>query len=285
MKKALRKKPYVDANSINSFEDVPRGVFITFIGLIAANSSGGGSSDGKNRWTYSINLEAFRVPGGPIVRERVLVVCRDISERKLGDLMKQASPLDILEFIGQRPASTRKPKTYPQYEQFELQKFIGKKRNAGLQEIRKELSKSVVVEDATFGTLTLNRQFDWFEGSASFRGTDMNVTFETNDTNKLQDLIRKAKPLWKKRQAWFTHWRGETWSYYSENLSHWYEGDAPLTRELFMRLLGWPVGVEFYEDAEEGFGYRLGGWSEDLVTDHGIDAHGRTIDGPMDVSL
>ncbi len=280
-----KKKPTVDPKSIQCFEDVPRGVPLTFIGLIAANSSGGGGSDGRSRWTYSINLEAFRVVGGPVVRERVLIVCRDISERKLDQLMKQASPLDILGFIAQRPASARKPKTYPQPEQLELNKFVGKKSNAGLQEIKKELSQSVVVSDPTFGTLTLDREFDCFEGKASFRGTDMNLTFETDNLDQLQNLLRKAKPYWKKRQAWFNHWQDETWKYYSRNLSHWYQGEAPLTRDLFIQLLGWPVSVCFNEDPEGGFRYILGGWSEELVTDHGIDASGTTMDGEMNVSI
>lgn len=60
-------------------------------------------------------------------------------------------------------------------------------------------------------------------------------------------------------------------------MSGWWEGEYELTEAVFYKLLGWPVGVEFSLWNGKP-GYRLGGWCEELFTDHGIGATGTTID-------
>lgn len=142
---------------------------------------------------------------------------------------------------------------------------------------RHEKSKIFEFKDSVFGLLKLDQQFDYFQANASFRGTAMNVSFETDSVDELKELIKHAKPLWRKRQAWFSAWRKNVYRYYMANLAdEWWQGGNTRTERTFYRFLGWPVGVRFYLDKGQ-FCYSLGGWSEELFTDHGIDASGSSL--------
>ena len=190
--------------------------------------------------------------------------------------MKRVSNLDIVEFIAERPRTSDRPKYYPQQQRFELIRFGKTVQARDLQDIKKEHTKPVVVEDSVFGKLELSRRHSQFAGEASFRRTDMVVSFETTCPEELREIIAIARTLWKNRQAWFSAWRKKVYEYYIREMMHWWSGDGKLTEKRFYNLLGWPVGVEFFlRDGK--FGYRLSGWCEDLFTDHGIDAIGTSI--------
>jgi len=66
--------------------------------------------------------------------------------------------------------------------------------------VESELRKAsipVVVKDSVFGTITLDRDLERFNARASFRGTEMTMSFDTMSTDELSALIQYAKPLWK----------------------------------------------------------------------------------------
>ncbi|HEV7282634.1 MAG TPA: DUF2262 domain-containing protein [Pirellulaceae bacterium] len=264
---------------VRSFDDLPEGETLEFIGLIAPGGQGGGSSDGRAKtWSFSTELAAWKVKGGPIVHESALLVYRSVSERKLSTLMKSAKNLDVISFVAQRPDKKQRPKTYYQPKRFELSKLGPRMRDRELDAIKKELLKPVVHQDATFGTLRLNRDRERFEGEAAFRKTKMYVAFDVPSVDELEELIEVAKPLWKRRQEWFSNWRDRVREYYMQGLvANWWVEEHELTPAIFDRLLGWPVAVSFSREEGE-FRYYLGGWSEELFSDHGIDAHGSTID-------
>ena len=275
---AKRSTQRLNPNAVQSLEDLPEDVPLEFTGLIAPDGNGGSSSDGRGKtWTFSADLAAWRLKGGPVVRQRALIVARKISSRKLSSLMKSTPNLGIIEFQARRPANTERPKTYPQRERFELIKLGKKVRDSGLQSIKKELSKPVEHRDAVFGSLKLNRQYGWFEGKSTFRGNEMNVIFSAQTIEDLKQLIQQARPFWRKRQVWFSNFRKAAYEHYTSSMSDaWWEGEGELTQTKFFRLLGWPVTVEFSAEEEE-FSYRLGGWCEELYTDHGVDAYGSDL--------
>jgi hypothetical protein len=264
---------------VRSFDDLPEGESLEFLGLIAPGGRGGGSSDGRAKtWSFSAEIAAWKVKGGPLVQESALLVYRGVSERKLSMLMKSAASLDVVSFLGQRPDKKQRPKTYSRPQRFELSKLGPKTQDRELEALKKELLKPVVHRDATFGTLRLNRDRDRFEGEATFRETKMNVAFDVQSVEELKELIELAKPLWKRREEWFANWRSQAREYYMKELAaNWWVEDYELTPTIFDRLLGWPVAVGFSREEGE-FRYYLGGWSEELFSDHGIDAHGSTID-------
>ncbi len=274
-----RSSTQVDPASVRSFGDLPEDVPLKLVGLIAPDGGGGGSSDGRGKiWTFSADLAAWKLKGGSVVHESALIVSRKISERKLSALMKSASNLGIIEFEARRPAASKRPKSYPQPVRFELIRLGKKVRDARLQKIKNELQKSVEYRDAVFGVLKLDREHRQFEGKAAFRGTDMIVSFETESLDELKDLIRYAKVLWKNRQSWFSDFRNAAYEHYVEEMeAAWWDGEGELTRAKFNRLLGWPVTAEFRSEDGE-YSYCLGGWSEELYTDHGVDAFGTDAD-------
>ena len=85
-----------------------------------------------------------------------------------------------------------------------------------------------------------------------------------------------------KRQTWYKNWQTKVYKYDMRQMSSWWK-ESELTEALFYKLLGWPVGVEFslWNGKPR---YRLGDWSEELFTDHGIGATGTTI-GDMKVEF
>lgn len=272
----LAKVSKFDPKSVGTFEDLPEAQPIEFIGLISPDGNPGGSSDGRKNWTFSTNVCAWKAKGGPTVREPALIVCRKISEQKLSSLMRRVSNLDIVEFVAERPRKSDRPKSYPKQQRFELIRFGKTVRARDLQDIRDELKKPVVVKDAVFGNLELSRRHSQFTGKASFRRTEMIVSFETTCPQELREIIASSRSLWRNRQMWFSSWRKKVYQYYMKTMTHWWSGDGELTEKRFYDLLGWPVGVDFFiQDGK--FGYQLSGWCEELFTDHGIDAYGTSV--------
>lgn len=285
--KSKRQKRIVSAKTstsqtnpaeFRSFTDLPREVPLKLNGLIAPNGQGGGAADGRgNTWTFSAELVAWKVQGGPVVNESLLLVWRKISERKLRVLMQATPNLSIIEFKALRPASSNRGRRFSQAVRLELTGLGRTTKDAGLNAIKEELCKPVELRDRTFGVLRLDRESEQFAVKSAFRGESLNVYFRTQSLNELQELIELAKPLWRQRPQWFKNFIKAAYQHYQVTMENeWWEGVKPLTEAKYRELLGWPVSIEFFKK-DGKFQFIMGGWSEDLYTDHGIEASGSGI--------
>lgn len=266
---------------VSTFEDLPIGSKVQFVGLIDPRDGGFRFKPNAKRsktWHFGCQLITWQANQGPVIREPIYLRKQRLDDSLVMRLIRQTRKGRIIQFQGSRPSDTASLDKSLWYVKLEGPILKPKNPVAIAKEAELyEASRVHKFENSVFGLLELDEQFSYFQGNASFRGTEMYVTFETESVDELKAIIKQATPLWKKRQAWFSAWRQNIYRYYLANLmGEWWQNDSALTEKNFYRFLGWPVGVNFH--LKEGkFWYSLGGWSEELFTDHGIDAVGSTL--------
>jgi hypothetical protein len=65
-----------------------------------------------------------------------------------------------------------------------------------------ELEKPVTREDERFGTLTLDRGLDWWEGTVPWGGDTIGLALSAADEEELAAALRAARTLWDDQAGW-----------------------------------------------------------------------------------
>jgi hypothetical protein len=126
-----------------------------------------------------------------------------------------------------------------------------------------ELLKPKTVEHEIFGTLTLDRESDWFRGTISWAGKDVELNLPASDDTALQEGLQVALKLWYEQTSW-----NEQRDIAVQKKLDWYnndwrqDDDPELTPEEFKSkvvleaITVYPNGMfEFSHDADYLFGY------------------------------
>ena len=266
------------AAHITSPDEIPRTDPSEFTALVDPSGGGGGMKSGRQkRWDFSAVLVAWRCNGGPVVRDPIIVADTKIADITLSNRMKQFPKWSIVRFTAKRARRG----TW-QYPPVELTKFLGTARDKSLTGVKKELQKPVVINDRLFGTVTFDREVEWFETDKFVVTDGVRITFSAATQDEANQLIDDAKPFWRARRKWFKEFQQLAYDQMYETSAGWYFDDhgTKLTKRKFMELLGKPCSVSFYS-ADGDLGFTLGGWSDELFGDHGIDVNG-TLSGGLE---
>lgn len=275
----------LSVRDIRSFSDLPEGVPVKFLGIVPTDSGRGGSMCGKS-WTFSMEVNAWKVEGGPLIKSRVLLVFRKLNESQLDSIMEKLDDMCLISFVARRPKSTVKPKHYPQPVRLELEGIsISKTQDRELRSIKTTHTEATHFEDPDFGTIVYDSFWkSYYVQGATFKGSRMCVAFKATNLKELQFLLAKARPFWSKRLQWFNAWRGYVYETCFELASeHWIETKA-LTKTAFLKHLGWPCGVEFYKRNGK-FGFKLQGNNARIFENPGVYVHGTSINKFDTVSI
>ncbi len=140
-----------------------------------------------------------------------------------------------------------------------------------------ELLKPKTVEHEIFGTLTLDRELDWFRGTISWAGKDVELNLPASDDIALQEGLQVALKLWNEQTSW-----NEQRDIAVQKKLDWYnngwrqDDDPELTPEEFKSkvvleaITVYPNGMfEFSHDADYLLGYhtvRVEGSLQDGLT-------------------
>jgi hypothetical protein len=272
------EKQHKNAADITSPGGIPRNEPSEFVALVDPSGGGGGIKSGRQkRWDFSVVLVAWRCNGGPVVRDPIIVADTKITDITLSNRMKQFPKWSIVRFIAKR---TRRG-TW-QYPPIELTKFLGTARDKSLADVKTELQQPVVINDRLFGTVTFDREVEWFETDKFVATEGVRITFSATTTADAKQLIDDAKPFWRARRKWFKQFQQHAYDQMFETSAGWYFDNhgKELTKRQFIVLLGMPCSVSFYS-ADGDLGFTLGGWSDELFGDHGIDISG-TLSGDLE---
>lgn len=275
--KPAKMKPSKSTPQITSTESIPKGETLTFVGLVApSGGGGGGQSGGETLWTFHADLVAWKAGSGPLVRERLDVMVDKVDERKLHRLMGQFGNWKLVRFRARRPKrETRK------FVTVEVTRFLGETRDEDLKQVKTELEASIEFHDRTFGTIRYSREHEYFDGKVKHQGQDIGLWFDTKSIEEAKTMVRLAKPLWRSRASWFKEFQALVLKEMLDQCREWWEPEE-LTEKRFLELLGDPCLITFRLDEGE-LTYQLGGWSEELFSDHGIDVNGTLKDGLVEV--
>jgi hypothetical protein len=276
--KAKKRAAPAKSSASTSASAIPKNRTSTFVGLVGPGHPGGGMFGGETKWTFTVGLEAWKLDGGPVVREPIIVRASKIGERKVDNLMKQFPKGKLIRFTA-RPAKTQLGPILS----LELAQVRGKVRDKDFSPVAKTLNKPTTFSDRTFGTLRYNREFETFEGELSHKGEKISLCLYTESMDKAQEMLELAKPLWRSRAKWFQEFQALAQKeLFDLCQSRRDEDEEPLSTKEFLRLLGNPCSLALRVD-DGDLVYELGGYSEDLFGDHGVTAEGNLKDGFTDI--
>ena len=136
------------------------------------------------------------------------------------------------------------------------------------------MTKPKPIDHPGFGVLHWDDDFDRYSFRAGEGDEAFELGFAEKDSQLLHELLDAAADLWRQKDDWFINWRKVCFDYYIAELKEaWYEGEEPLDEDTFNAKLGQPAGIDFsFEDGE--LQYLITGLNDDLVGDHGLEAHG-----------
>lgn len=262
---------------IRSFSDLPEGVSLKFLGIVPSDSGRSGGMCGKS-WTFSMDIDAWKVVGGPLIKSRVLLVFRKLNESQIDSIMEKLDDMSLISFVAQRPKSTAKPKEYPQPIRLELEAIsVSKTQDRDLRNIKAKHTELTQLEDPDFGTIVYDSLWkSYYVQGAIFKSSRMCVAFAATNQKDLQFLLSKARPFWSQRLQWFNEWREFVYQSCFEVASeHWIETTS-LTKKNFLKHLGWPCGVTFFRRKGK-FGFELQGNNAKIFENPGVFVYGTSI--------
>ena len=118
-----------------------------------------------------------------------------------------------------------------------------------------EYSRPVIVEDL-LGTFTLNRRYNWFEGTIQWCGEDCSVLLETAEgSTDCSRSLSVLHTICQDSPSFDAKVREQAADQTMELLADWY--DEPVTREDYMRGMGTP-SVTIDENGEIEFSFDCG---------------------------
>ncbi|SFH61715.1 DUF2262 domain-containing protein [Planctomicrobium piriforme] len=154
--------------------------------------------------------------------------------------------------------------------------------NPDLLAIAEELKKPVTVVAGRFGTLTLDRRIDHFDGEAIWNGEKTKVTFRSKDGKPDQAAIENSEKLWSNE----FHWEKRIKVIAVEDLlelknENWSDEDDPeFTAEEFVKRMTLQT-ICVQNDGRFEFWYDDG----DLFSGHSIVVRGSLEKGIRDASI
>lgn len=237
-------------------------------GIVHLRGAGGGNTPPSPMWTLRFSFAAWRGADG-IIHSTPLDLHRACTEEEMVAAMHRIN--------GARIISARVRHTGA--GSAELIELVNARLPADdpLHAHAAELARPVTREDERFGTLTLNRVLDSWDGTAVWVGDTIDLTVEGADEEELAAALQTAGALWDDEEGWNERIEAfavqELLSLRNDNWRA--EGEQPLTPAEFrarMRL----ISVTVYPDGSFDFWHDDG----DLFWGHSIQVSGNLQQGP-----
>ena len=251
-------------------ERIPDGETV-ILGAVHASGPAGmtGGQDGK--WTFKFELEPWRVSGGPLHGSR-LRVRRRVSDGEWHRLMDHISPYDLLEILARGSG-----------DGVELIKIVGAAdSDEELRKRAKKLQEPVTIDDRDFGTLTLDRRVDWYEGEVLWCGSKVTLAAETDQNGNPASALEVARTLCLAQTTWDLRIRDyAVRSLLALKNESWLdEGEEPVTEATFRQEMK-------LDSITVALGGRFEFWHEarDLFGGHSIHIQGNLADGPTNADI
>ena len=260
------------------FKQLAAAPVVEILGVLDASGVGGGWSQGDTRWTLSFSFAAWRIAGGPL-RKQELVVRRKVWEKEIEKYQKLVKP-DVVNRI--RARVVEKPGDWPGPQAL-LEKVLGReKKDAELNAEIERLQQPVKLKDKQFGTFTLDRRVNWFEGKTTWNGRKVRLSLSADEPGDVEKSLEAARKLWRAQPSW----QAKVLAYAVKKLlplknDNWLDDDQqPLSAAQFqkrMKLESITVGpdgsFEFWHD------------DGDLFYGHSIQISGSFAKGLFDADI
>lgn len=155
-----------------------------------------------------------------------------------------------------------------------------------LEKVLEEYNKPVIVKDEILGTLTLNREFDMFEGSIELNNTEVSLTFKVDAYNpsSWENIFNFAKNMITEFEKWDKTMRIFSAKELTDLANEWLEEDTensiPITEEIFAERIFLSM-IYFSFDNSFTVYYE----DDDMFSGHSIEVFGSLEQGIEFVSI
>lgn len=149
-----------------------------------------------------------------------------------------------------------------------------------LEEVWKAYSQPVVIEDEILGILTLNRDFDMFEGYFCWNETEISLMLEVDgdDQSSWEDTRNAARSMVSEMEKWDYDMRTFSAKALTSLANEWQaddgEGAAPITEEIFAKRISLSELAFSFEDSFTAY-YE----DDDMFWGHAIEVCGSLEQG------
>jgi hypothetical protein len=242
------------------------------LGVVGPLGAGGAHHAPETEWTLEFALKPWRQVDGE-VDERELSVSRKVSEDELKEYMRLIQSYDVVR------ARVR----FDEELSATLIEFLGADdSDEELTRRAAELQQPVTTEVDFFGTLTLDRQLDWWETEQVWDGTPVRLSISPDEDGDLEAVAKTAEALWSSQSDWDQRLRTRAIDDLLELKNEgWREDDeAEVTPQEFAQRMKLE-SVTAYSEGEFEFWFE----DDDLFLGHSIRVSGNLTDGPTDAEI
>ncbi len=250
---------------------------VAVVGVIDASGAGGGNLRGDANWTLRFAFAAWYRDSSEVMTDE-LMIQRQVSREQLDQYMERIKPYTIVRARVRLAESTE----YGGPHGLLIDDVEVIESDEKLDDWVIRLQEPVTFEDKVFGTLTLDRRLDWYEGRVEWQGELITLSVSAENDGDLEKSLATAYALWQSQDDWHKRIR-----YFAvkrllelKNESWLEDDDTTISAEQFkdrMKLQSitvYPGGsFEFWHD------------DGDLFWGHAIAVDGTLSDGPTDAGI
>ncbi|MCH9653229.1 MAG: DUF2262 domain-containing protein [Planctomycetes bacterium] len=168
----------------------------TIVGLVDAGSAAGGSMGNTDVWDLTMTLAAWKNASGELTKEEIRVEL-PVSKNELSQFM---SEIEAYSIVKMKVRMAQHPNGFIQGLASEL--ISTNHMDAELTLIAEELQKPVILQDPKFGSLTLDRSLNSYQGTVKWAGSEISLALSYEDESEVQELLEVARKLWEQESVW-----------------------------------------------------------------------------------
>lgn len=159
-------------------------------GVVSPEGQGGWPAS-KDYQVHCFSFSAWR-PVGKVLVEQKLTILRPVPR---GDIPFSNFPRHSVHRIKVLLSNDRTRALFAAEEKLD-------EPDAELSAVAEKLQKPVIVSTSRFGDLILNRRIGWFEGSAEWNGTHVEIHLHTDEHGEIVNALKFAESLWDSQSGW-----------------------------------------------------------------------------------
>jgi hypothetical protein len=194
---STRKRSGGQASEQQLLKQLAAAPLVDVLGVLWESGVSGGWSRGDTLWTLLFGFVSWRIRGGPL-RAQELIVRRKVREKEIQEYRKLVRP----KVVTRIRARVVEDSVFGRPEAL-LVRVVGRDTSdAELNAEVKRLQQPVRIKDGTFGTFTLDRSVNWYEGRAVWNGRKVRLSLEAQKPADVERALEVARTLWRAQKSW-----------------------------------------------------------------------------------
>lgn len=252
-------------------------------GIVSINGVSAGRAGDEILWGLNMQFDVWRVAAGSLKSEP-LHFSRQVTDEELKSIqsvIKSETIVKINARVTEKSILGRPDALFEGFIEVVL-------NDNELNQCLEKLKKPVTYSDSIFGTLTFDRQFNWYTGNVMWNGKSVTLDLSVDDPENIEPSLQIAKALWQDQITWnncisdyavekLLQLKNEYWLGDEDDEE---EQEEEVTPQQFKARMSLET-ISIDTDGEFEFWHNDG----DLFFGHSILVSGNLADGPEDAEI